>query len=214
MNTENKISINNLIYALLFLTLGMILLTSTEDLISIVSKVIGSIIVIIGIVKVLLYVYRKGKLGDYSIYDLIIGILFICIGVLLIAVSSTLSFAIRIIIGIWIVFAGINRIIFSISIKRFSNRDFIVYLITSLLMIALGVLIISGLFDQLVGLLIIIYSIMEIVDYIYYKVKCPNYDVGTELQEVHREKKKSKVKNKKGKVVDAVIEDEEESKTK
>ena len=42
---ENKISLNNLIYALLFLTFGIILLTSTEDLISIVSKFIGSAII-------------------------------------------------------------------------------------------------------------------------------------------------------------------------
>ena len=34
MSKENKITVNNLIYALLFFVFGMILLTSTEDLIS------------------------------------------------------------------------------------------------------------------------------------------------------------------------------------
>ena len=63
MNIENKISIRTLIYALIFLTFGIILLTSTEDLITIASKVLGSAIVITGIVKVLIYVYRKGKCG-------------------------------------------------------------------------------------------------------------------------------------------------------
>ena len=113
---ENKISINNLIYALLFLTFGIILLTSTENLISIASKFIGSAIVIAGIVKTLIYVYRIGKLGNYSITELLIGLMLICFGVLLIMVSSTLSFAIRVIIGLWIVFAGINRIMKIIKI--------------------------------------------------------------------------------------------------
>ena len=206
MKTENKITVNNLIYALLFLTFGIILLTSTEDLISIASKVIGGVITIVGIVKTLLYVYRKGKYGDYGLSELLVGLILICIGVLLIVVSSTLSFAIRTIIGLWIVFAGVNRIIFSISVRPYDSRGFIIYLCTSLLMIALGILIISGIFDQFIGLLIIIYSIMEIVNYIYYKVKYKNNENTTEIQKVSKSKK-SKV-SKKGKVVDAVVEED------
>jgi uncharacterized membrane protein HdeD (DUF308 family) len=206
MNTENKIELNNLIYALLFLTFGIVLLTSTEDLISIASKVIGAVIAIVGIVKTLLYVYRKGKYGNYSLTQLLIGLLLICFGVLLILVSNTLSFAIRIIIGLWIVFAGINRIIFSLSIKTYDNNGFLVYLFTALLMMALGVLIISGILDQFIGLLIIIYSVMEIVDYIYFKVRYKNNESNTDLQKVS--KNDNSKKSKKGKVVDAVIEEE------
>ena len=47
MNKENTITIKNLIYALLFLVFGIILLTSTQDLITIASKVVGGIIIII-----------------------------------------------------------------------------------------------------------------------------------------------------------------------
>lgn len=210
MNTENKISINNLIYALLFLTFGILLLNKTDDIISIASKVIGGVIAIIGVVKVLLYVYRKGKLGDYSLTELVIGILLISLGVLLIIVSSTLSFAIRIIIGVWIVFAGINRIIFSISIRQLDKRGFWIYLGTALLMILLGMLIISGIIDQLIGLLIIVYAVMEVANYIYYKVESKKYETTTALEKVDNKKKGKSKKN--GKVVDAVIEEEEEKK--
>ena len=185
---ENKISINNLIYALLFLTFGIILLTSTEDLISIASKVIGSVIVIVGIVKTLIYVYRKGKFENYNLNELIIGLLLICFGTMLIVISSTLSFTIRVIIGIWIVFSGINRVIFSISIKTYDIKSFLVYLFTALLMIGLGILIISGIFDQIIGLLIIIYSIMEITNYIYYKVKFKDYEKNNKQQEINKAK--------------------------
>lgn len=208
MNTENKITINNLIYALLFLTFGIILLTSTEDLISIASKAIGGVIVIVGIVKTLIYVYRKGKLGDYSLSELLVGILLIIFGTLLIVVSSTLSFAIRVIIGLWIVFAGVNRIIFSISVKSYDSKGFMFYLLTSLFMVCLGVLIISGIIDRFIGLLIIVYAIMEIVDYIYFKVKYKNVETNNETANsiVKVDKKKG---FKKGKVVDAVIDEEE-----
>lgn len=207
MNKENKITINNLIYALLFLVFGVILLTSTEDLISIVSKVIGSVLIIIGIIKSIIYIYMKGKVGDYSISKLALGLAFICFGSLLIFFSGTLSFAIRTIIGIWVLFAGINRIIFAISIKPIDNKGFLVYLITALLMIILGILLISGIFDQLIGLLIIIYSVMEIVDYIYFKVKNKNYYEEKEIEKPSKKDKKVKRLGK-GKVVDAIIEED------
>lgn len=203
MNKENKITINNLIYALLFLALGLVLFTSTEDIITIVSKVIGGVIIIFGIIKILLYVYRKGKLGNYTISELLIGIVLISFGILLILVSSTLSFAIRIVVGLWIVFAGVNRIIFAISVKSSDNKGFKVYLLTAFLMILLGILIISGIIDQFIGLLIVIYSIMEIVNYVYYKVKYKNYETSTDLVV-----KDNKFKNKNDKVVDAVIDEE------
>jgi len=85
------------------------------------------------------------------------------------------------------------------------KKSFLVYLITSLLMIALGIVIITGVFDQLIGLLIIIYSVMEIVNYIYFKVK--NKDFEEVIQKPAKKEKKLK-KLKKGKVVDAIIEEE------
>ena len=195
MNKESRITVNNLIYALLFLVFGIILLTSTEDLITIVSKVIGGVLIVIGIIKAIIYIYMKGKLGEYSLSKLVVALLFICFGVLLIFLSGTLSFAIRTVIGIWVLFSGINRVIFAISMCTIDKKSFLVYLITSLLMIALGIVIITGVFDQLIGLLIIIYSVIEIVNYIYFIDK-PS-------------KKEKKLKRlKKGKVVDAIVEEE------
>ena len=205
MNKESKITVNNLIYSLLFLVFGIILLTSTEDLITIVSKVIGGVLIFIGVIKTIIYIYMKGKLGEYSLSKLIVALLFISFGMLLIFLSGTLSFAIRTVIGMWVLFSGINRVIFAISISTIDKKSFLVYLITSLLMISLGIVIITGVFDQLIGLLIIIYSVIEIVNYIYFKVKNKDFEEVIE-KPVKKEKKLKRLK--KGKVVDAVIEEE------
>ena len=203
MNKENRITINNLVYAILFLVFGIILLTSTEDLISIVSKVIGVVLIILGIVKSIVYIYLKGKLGEYSITELLIGLLVICCGGLLIFSSNALSFAIRTIVGIWVLFAGINRIIYAISIRPLDKQGFLTYLISSFVMIIIGILMISAIFDQLIGLLIIIYAISEIVDYIYYKSKNKNIE---SVKPRNHTKKTKKIKN--AKTVDAIIEEE------
>jgi len=60
MKRENKITINNLIYALLFLLLGILLLTRL-DLLSVASKLIGGVLIVIGIVKIIVYIYMNGK---------------------------------------------------------------------------------------------------------------------------------------------------------
>lgn len=205
MNKESKITVNNLIYALLFLVFGIILLTSTEDLITIVSKTIGGVLIVIGMVKAIIYIYMKGKLGEYSLSKLIVSLLFISFGMLLIFLSGTLSFAIRTVVGIWIVFSGINRVIFAISMSAIDKKSFLVYLITSLLMVALGIVIITGALDQLIGLLIIIYSVIEIVNYIYFKVRNKDYEDIID-KPVKKEKKLKRLT--KGKVVDAVIEED------
>ena len=203
---ENKITINNLIYALLFFVFGIILLTSTSDLISIVSKIIGSILILIGIVKSIIYIYMKGKLGDYKLTELIFGLLLICSGSLLIMYSSVLSFAIRTVVGLWVLFNGINRIIFSISIKRVDNTSFKVYITTSLLMVGIGICLLSGLVDKIIGLFIIGYAVIEIINYIFYKVKNKNYEMKKD-----ESKNTIKIKNKRlkdAKVIDAIIEEE------
>ena len=201
MKRENKITINNLIYALLFLLLGILLLTQI-DLLSVASKLIGGVLIIIGIVKIIVYIYMKGKLGNYTLSELITGLLLIGCGLLLFSHSSALSFAIRTIVGLWILFAGINRIILAISIRLVSKVGFRVYLSTSILMIIIGFCLLTGLVDKIIGILIIGYSLVEIVNYVFYKV---NFK---EEESVTNKKSKSKTKKlKESKVVDAVIEE-------
>ena len=176
MEKENKLTINNLLIAVLFLVLGIILLTTSDDIITLVSRIIGILLIIYGIVKILVYVYMKGKLGEYQFRELLLGILIIGLGVLFIVFSSTLGFAIRTVVGVWTLFAGINRIILALSVKKVDVLGFKMYMATSVIMIIVGCLLISGLFDKIVGLFIIIYAITEIVDYIYYKTNGKNYE--------------------------------------
>lgn len=204
--SENKITINNLIYALLFLVFGIFLLSGTETIIGIASKVVGSVFVIIGLVKAIIYIYMKGKQGDYPISDLLIGLLAIFCGVILIIYSDALSFAIRVIIGLWILFSSINRIILAIAIKKELQDGFWVYLATGLVMFISGVLLITGLFSQILGVFVIIYAISEIVDYIYFKVTYKEKNVSSEPKAT---KKTKRIATKK--TVEANYEEEKET---
>ncbi len=203
---ENKLTINNLLYALLFLIFGILLLSGIQTLTGIASIIIGSIFIIVGIVKTVIYIYMKGKVGDYSINDLIIGLFAIFCGIILIVYSEVLSFAIRIIIGLWILFASINRIILAISIKRELQDGFWMYLSSALIMFISGIILITGMFSQILGIFVIIYAISEIVDYIYFKV---TYKEKSKDVEPKSTKKTKRISTKK--TIDADYEEEKET---
>lgn len=167
---ESKLTFSNLAYALLFLALGIFLAFGNVSIIGLISQIVGSIFIIIGIVKIVIYIYMKGKLGDYSINDLLIGFVSIFCGVILIIYSEAFSFALKIIIGLLVLYFSINRIILAISIKKQLQDGFWVYLGTGLLMFLAGILLLIIPFSKVIGYLIIVYALSEIISYIYYKV--------------------------------------------
>ena len=167
---ENKLTFSNLAYALLFLALGIFLAFGNVSIIGLISQIVGSIFIIIGIVKIVIYIYMKGKLGDYSINDLLIGFVSIFCGVILIIYSEAFSFALKVIIGLLVLYFSINRIILAIAIKKQLQDGFWVYLGTGLLMFIAGILLLIIPFSKVIGYVIIVYAISEIVSYIYYKV--------------------------------------------
>ena len=202
-NKDNKITISNLIYALLFLAVGMMLFTAETSVLKLASTIIGCIFITVGAIKTIVYIYMKGKVGNYKINNLLVGLIFVFIGIAFIVFSGTLDWAIRVIVGLWCIFAGVNRMIFAFTYRKYYSEGFKVYLFTSIFMLALGILILSGTLSKIVGILIIIYALSEIFNYVYYKIK------GKELPSDEKvESKLPALKN--DKVVDAVIEEKTE----
>lgn len=201
MENDNRIATTNLISSLFFLVLGIFMIKTDEGIVSIISKVVGALLIVVGIVKSIKYIYLKGKLGEYDIKELIFGIVIACVGVLFILFSSAFDYALSVIVGIWTLFAGINRLILALSIRNENKIGFRMYLSSSIVMILMGIILTSYLFNDFLGIFIIIYAISEIVDYIYsrYHEKKNNKDNSIV-------KKQKKIKNEK--VIDAIIEED------
>ena len=113
----------------------------------------------------------KGKLGNYKLNDLLIGLILIAIGVAFIVLSGVLDWTIRVIVGLWSIFAGINRMIFAFKYKKYYTEGFKVYFLTALLMVLFGIVILSVSLSWIIGICIIAYAVSEIFNYIYYKAK-------------------------------------------
>ena len=205
---KKELNLSNVLISLIMLTVGVILVINSESIINMMSWFIGIVIILISIIKII-YLFNDKILDTTA---LAFNILLMIFGVVLISFPSIVDIAIKVVFGSWILFAGVKRLILAIAVSRIDRNSYKTFLISSLIMIALGVLILIN-FYNLLGIFLIIYSVMEIGNYIYYMIKRKKYgnlfDKEEYDQEQKRVKKKSKVtkemKNKKA--IEADIEE-------
>ena len=116
---------------------------------------------------------------------------------------------IKLIFGCWILVAGIQRLIMALAIKSVDNKGSNTFLISSIIMVLIGILVLIN-FYNLIGILLIVYSVMEIIDYIYYCVRNKDYSKVFTKETVYSKPKQNKkiskaLKNKKS--IEAEIEE-------
>ena len=160
----------SLISSIIFFILGAIIFTKPEIIILFISYVIGGIFTIIGLFKCIKNYLDIKKDNSISSKEMIAGILLIIIGLVFILLADVIEALVRLVIGGWILFTGINRLINSLTIPV-KNKKFIVRLIISFLLIGVGLYTIleSNLAFKTIGLILMAYSFLEIIGYIFSK---------------------------------------------
>ncbi len=162
----------SLVSSILFLIFGIILFTNPSGILNFISYIVGGILIIIGIFNILSYRKTLKKLNIDQKYKLISGVILIIFGLFVILFSSLIEMTIRLICGGWILYSGIIRLIETLN-NRENKISFISRLIVSILLIICGfyVAIETNLIFSTIGLFIIIYAILEIIGFIFYKKK-------------------------------------------
>lgn len=162
--------ITSLISAIFFFIIGSIIFTNPNGTVKFIAYVLGGCFAIVGLFKILVYYFRKKKEKEVFLKDLSIGIIAFILGLILIIFSNTVEALIRIIMGAWILFNGINLLVNSIrGAKSKANSSKILIVLSSIMIIGGIYMILSNnLIFQMIGLCIMLYSVIEIVGYIYY----------------------------------------------
>ncbi len=178
MKIEVSFSKNeSLLSSIIFLIVGVVLLTNADTVLKFISVVIGSALLIVGVIKVFLYYQRKKKYESGGSLGLIAAVAFVFFGIIFIFFSNFIETSIRYIFGAWILFSGVNTFINAISLSP-KNTHFISSLIVSVLLIALSLYVIfsENLLLKGIGIVMIIYSAIEIVDFIIGKREVKTYE--------------------------------------
>jgi uncharacterized membrane protein HdeD (DUF308 family) len=160
-----KSGLISILESVIFAILGCILICKPEETVKFVSYVLGIIFIGIGIYKIINYHSAKGRYDFYN-YDLIYGIMAVIIGIVTIVYSSAIGAIFRIIIGIWIIYSSFIRMSLSVKLKNLNLNIWSYSLILAIVMLICGLYITmnSGAVIVTIGVMMIIYSIIDIIE--------------------------------------------------
>lgn len=158
-----------IIESLIFAILGAILIAKPEETVKVISYIIGAGLIIIGSYKIFNYIQDKGKNDLYN-YQLIYGVMAIVIGLIAIIYSSTIGTVFRIIIGIWIIYSAVVRASSALKLKNINSKVWIYTLILAVAMFACGLYVVlnEGTVIVTIGILMIVYAVMDIIENIIF----------------------------------------------
>ena len=161
-----KVDNQNLLSSLILCFIGIILMFFPDTTVTVVSYIIGSVLLVIGIIKILSYYIKK----DNTNFNVGTGIILLLLGLVVYVYGSNIIEIIRILIGIFLVYNGTIKLILSFQLSKVSTN------LSKISMFFASILIIFGIFILFysktilftIGLLLVIYSVINIIQNIIF----------------------------------------------
>ena len=187
---------SSLITSIILFIIGGILYKNPEIFITTISKIIGLIILLISIYNFIIVFINKNNNSNMGL-KITSATLLLIIAILFLFYSETVEKAIRIVVGFWIIFSGINRLINALQSNQ-KNKISLIIISTILVLIGLYTIIIGDVIISTIGIIIMIYSLIDIIGFILYKKDNPTVtEINSETTLITTEentKKKKKLK--------------------
>lgn len=165
MENSKKDSMS-IISAILFLILGIILILYPNSVVKFITYILGAIVIILGLSKLLSYFKTKKEFNNTN--ELALAVVLIVIGIITMFLSSVIEFVVRLIIGGWLLYNGILKLILTFKVKELDIKTWYIPLISSIIMLVCGLytIIVANMLNMAGGIVLVVYSIAEIVQYI------------------------------------------------
>ena len=171
INFFKKVGVASILTSIAIGILGLIILFNPNETIALLSLILGIIIMIIGIGKIISYIILR-KESNFSNYDLIYGIIAIVISIIMLANANAFATIVRVIIGIWIAYTGIMKLIYALNLKSLSSSSWIAVMIMAIITIIAGVYIAidSSILIMVFGVILIAYAVIDIIEQIIFMI--------------------------------------------
>ena len=172
---KNYNSILSLIGSIVFLIIGAVMYTKPDFIVLFFSYIVGGIIIILGFYNCIKNYIEVKKDNQISSKGMIIGIVLIVVGLIFIFLAEVIESLVRLIIGGYILFIGIIRLINALTYKK-KTWHFVILICISLLLIGGGLYTILevNLAFQAMGIIIMIYAALDIIGFVFNK---PNKEI-------------------------------------
>ena len=164
-NDKNK---KGMIQSVILLILGIILVTNSNQIVTIAFQIIGAFIIAFGVYKIIRYISIKNQFKIEDANLLTTGIITIAVGLILILIASIIEIGLRYLLGIYLILNGISKMMLITNIKDVSNNITKSNIIASAIYILLGLytIFIANAAFVIIGILLIISSSFDIITYL------------------------------------------------
>lgn len=163
-NMYKRMIIYSLLTALLTIIMGIVLLLLPNATNKVVGIIVGIIFLIEGINSVYKYFHREGaKLYNLN---LIFGVLYALLGVVIILYPFTVVEFVTVCLGIYMIINGASKVNYALWLKRGNEESWLITLATGILIAIVGILVIFNPFasltlTKLAGAFLIITGILD-----------------------------------------------------
>lgn len=170
----SKIFKTSILGSLALIILGLLLIFQSEATIISLSYVIGGVLIAIGTLAILKFLQGKKNNGKNDL-DIVYGVVTIILGVIVISNPHAIASIIPFIVGFIIIINSANKLQYSLELKRNENNLWKSTMILAFITTICGVVLVLNPFKgaefitKLVGILILIYAILDIVSTITIK---------------------------------------------
>lgn len=164
-----KMSQLSTITSIIFIVIGLFLIVKPETTLSLISYVLGIVILVNGIITLIRYYSNR---GENSLFDfgLVFGIIEIIIAVIFISSPAAIASIIPLILGIWMFINGIFKLQVALNLKSLNSSSWIYSTVISCLSILLGLVLILNPFEgaivitQIIGGFLVGYAVLDFLE--------------------------------------------------
>ena len=156
----------SLITSFIFLLFGALLFAYPNQVVETASMIFGGALMFYGVILLIKNYYEARDNNSKSSASFLLGIFLLVVGLLFIVLAGVVSQILQYVLGAWILFTGIERLMIALSLGKNSNA-FITQIIIAGLLLAAGLYtILRGHLEiQIIGIIMIVYSILQIIGY-------------------------------------------------
>lgn len=171
-NMYNKMILRTLLIAIATIIAGVILLFLPNVTNKVVGIIVGVIFLLEGLNTIYKYLHRDGaKL--YSL-NLVFGILYIILGIVIIIYPFTVVEFVTVCLGLYILINGSNKVNYALWLKKGNEDSWLIVLVSGFMLIVIGILVmfnpfISLTITKLAGAFMIITGVLNLTDTILFK---------------------------------------------
>ena len=163
----------DIVVSIIFVLFGSLLIAKPNETVGAISIILGIVFIAMGVLKLVEY-YTSDTKEDWL---LTIALITVILGVIILFASDAILSVFRVIVGIWIIATGIMDLQTTLIWKEIKSPYWTVAVVLSLLMMLAGIIILinQNILLTTMGIIIVIYGVLDIVDRIIFMKKINDY---------------------------------------